>query len=108
MEDVSAFAASAGRLAQRLHIAEAAVAFLVFPMEFTALEECTSFVQAGKALLFSNIAVTGVSAWEHSTACLFGLGRALLRVADVVKALYARLAHVALGQDTTAVPALPR
>lgn len=76
-------------------------------MKFARLGQCAGLAKAGEAVLLPNVAVAGVAALEHLTACLLGLARTLLRVTNIVKGLYAGFAHVPLRQDAVAVSALP-
>ncbi len=76
-------------------------------MEFARLGQCAGLAKAGEAVLLPDVAVAGVAALKHLAAGLLRLVRTLLRVANIVKGLYASFTHVPLRQDAVAVPALP-
>ena len=76
-------------------------------MELARLDQCACLAETREAVLFSDVAVAGVAALKHLTACLLCLARTLLRVTNIVKGLYPSFAHVPLRQDTVAISALP-
>lgn len=76
-------------------------------MDLFTLQQGTLLVQAGQAILFSDVAKAGMATGQDFTAGLFCLVGAIIGIADIVECFNAGLTQVAFWEDGMAVTAFP-